>query len=170
MDIFCWPGIRPADCSQNTGTEPRICTYEKHIPEGFSFVAGSDWPTTDGLQYMVSDSTKFATLPSSSIPRLLNLVPALRHDRREMRVSDDGRPVLLVRSGEEEEGIVIVETKPRMADVRIPELSSASLSRLTNRDRNLSSGLIIYEFQRKESSRLSMSKVDASVDLQQVSP
>jgi hypothetical protein len=119
---------------------------------------------------MVSDSTKFATLPSSSIPRLLNLVPALRHERREMRVSDDGRPVLVVRSGEEEEGIVIVETKPRIADVRIPELSSASLSRLTSRDRNLSSGLIIYEFQRKESSRLSMSKVDASVDLQQVSP
>lgn len=118
---------------------------------------------------MVSDSTKFATLPSSSIPRLLNLVPALRHESRDMRVKDDGSPVLVVRSGADEDGIVIVRTKPRMADVRIPELSSASLSRFTSRDRNLSSGLIIYEFQRKELSRLSISKEDASVDLQEVS-
>jgi hypothetical protein len=82
-------------------------------------------------------------LPSSSIPRLLNLVPALRQDKREMRVNDDGSPVLVVRSGAEEEGIVIVRTKPRIADVRIPELSNASLSRFTSRDRNFTSGLII---------------------------
>jgi hypothetical protein len=99
------------------------------------------------------------------MPRLLNLVPALRHDSRDMRVNDDGSPVLVVRRGAEEEGIVIVRTNPRMADVRIPELSSASLSRFTSRDRNLSNGLIIYEFQRKEPSRLSISKVEASVDL-----
>jgi hypothetical protein len=92
---------------------------------------------------MVSDSTKFATFPSSSIPRLLNLVPALRHDNRDMSVRDEGRPVLVVRKGAEEEGIVIVRTKPRMAEVRIRELSNASLSCATSRDRNLTRGLII---------------------------
>lgn len=117
---------------------------------------------------MVSDSTKFATFPSSSIPRLLNLVPALRHDKRDIRVREDGSPVLIVRKGADEEGIVIVSTNPRMADVSIRELSNAALSCGRSRDRNLIKGLIMYEFQRKESSRLSISKVEASVDLQEV--
>lgn len=117
---------------------------------------------------MVSDSTKLATFPSSSIPRLLNLVPALRHDSRDIRVKEDGSPVLVDRKGAEEEGIVIVRTNPRMADVSIRELSNASLSCGKSRDRNLIRGLIMYEFQRKESSRLSISKVEASVDLREV--
>lgn len=48
---------------------------------------------------MVSVSTKLATWPSSSIPRLLKRVPALLHDRREMTVKNEGRPVLATRSG-----------------------------------------------------------------------
>ena len=82
-----------------------------------------------------------------------------------MRVRKEGRRVCAVRRGAEEAGIVIVRTKPRMADVRIRELSNASLSCATSRDRNRTRGLIMYEFHRNDSSRLSMSKVDASVDL-----
>jgi len=118
---------------------------------------------------MVSDSTKFATFPSSSIPRELNRVPALRHDNREMSVKDDGRPVLVVRNGADDEGMVMVRTKPRMADVRMRDLSKASRSCATKRDRNSTRGAIIYEFQRNDSSRLSMSKVELSEDLQIVS-
>jgi hypothetical protein len=95
----------------------------------------------------------------------LNLVPALRHDKREIRVNDEGSPTLEALSGAEEDGIVIVRTKPRIADVRILELSNASLSRATSLDRNLTKGPIMYEFQRNDSSRLSTSKVEASVDL-----
>lgn len=109
-----------------------------------------------------------ATFPSSSIPRLLNLVPALRHDNRDIKVSEDGSPVLVVRRGADDEGMVIVRTNPRMADVSIRELSNASLSCGRSRDLNFTRGLIMYEFQRKESSRLSISKVEESVDLQDV--
>ena len=118
---------------------------------------------------MVSDSTKFATFPSSSMPRELNLVPARLHESRDIRVNEDGRPVLDVRSGAEEEGMVIVRTNPRMADVRILEWSNASLSWATKRERNLTRGLIMYEFHKNDSSRLSISNVDVSVGLQNVS-
>jgi hypothetical protein len=81
-----------------------------------------------GVQYMVSDSTKLATFPSSSMPRLLNRVPALKHESRDIKVKDDGRPVFDVLAGAEEGGIVIVRTNPRIADVRIPDLSRDFLS------------------------------------------
>jgi len=122
-------------------------------------------PAADGLQYIVSDSTKLATFPSSSIPRLLNLVPARRHDKRDIKVKADGRRVFEVLNGAEEDGMVMVRTKPRIADVRIRVLSKASLSCATSRDRNFIKGLIIYEFHKKESSKLSTSNVEASVDL-----
>jgi hypothetical protein len=77
------------------------------------------------------------------MPRLLNLVPALRHDSLDISVSDDGRPVLVVLKGADEDGIVIVRTKPRMADVRILELSKAFLSLAKSRERNFTSGLIM---------------------------
>ena len=83
-----------------------------------------------------------------------------------MSVKEDGRRVCDVRRGAEEEGIVIVRTNPRIADVRIRELSNASLSCATSRDRNRTKGLIMYEFHKNDSSRLSISKVDDSVDLQ----
>jgi len=68
--------------------------YEKQIP--------------DGLQKIVSVSTKLATFPSSSTPRELNLVPALREERREMTVSVDERLEVVFRNGAEEGGIIIV--------------------------------------------------------------
>jgi hypothetical protein len=77
------------------------------------------------------------------MPRLLNLVPALRHDSLDISVRDDGRPVLVVLKGADEDGIVIVRTKPRMADVRILELSKAFLSLAKSRERNFTSGLIM---------------------------
>jgi hypothetical protein len=84
------------------------------------------------------------------MPRLLNLVPALRHDSRDMSVKDEGRPILDVLTGAEEGGIVIVRTKPRIAEVRSPELSRAALSRATSRLRNFTRGPIMYEFHRKD--------------------
>ncbi len=69
---------------------------------------------------MVSVSTKFATLPSSSMPRELKRVPALRDDSREMTVRVEGRfddPTL--RNGAEDGGIVKDLTKPRITDVNI---------------------------------------------------
>lgn len=69
---------------------------------------------------MVSVSTKFATLPSSSMPRELKRVPARRDDNLEMTVRLEGRldgPVL--RNGAEEGGMVKDLTKPRMTDVNM---------------------------------------------------
>ena len=99
--------------------------------------------TPEGAQYIVSDSTKLATFPSSSIPRALNLVPALLQDNREMRVIDDGKPVRGVRIGAEEEGMVIVRAKPRIADVRMPDASSALFCRGANRDLKSTNGWIM---------------------------
>jgi hypothetical protein len=42
-----------------------------------------------------------------------------------MSVREDGRPVFEVLNGAEDEGIVMVRTNPRMADVSIRELSNA---------------------------------------------
>ena len=64
--------------------------------------------TPDGLQKIVSVSTKLATFPSSSRPRELNLVPARREERREMTVSVDERLETVLRNGVEEGGIIIV--------------------------------------------------------------
>jgi hypothetical protein len=69
------------------------------------------------------------TLPSSSIPRLLKRVPALRQDKRDIKVSDAGKPAaLVVRIGADDIGMVLVKTKPRIADVKIRDASSASRS------------------------------------------
>lgn len=92
---------------------------------------------------MVSDSTKLATLPSSSMPRALNLVPALLHDNREISVMADGKPDPGVLIGDEEEGTVIVSANPRMADVRIPDASSASFSFEASRDLKSTKGWIM---------------------------
>lgn len=70
----------------------------------------------------------------------------------------EGIPFLDVLSGEELCGIVIVLQKPRMADVRIREVSSASRSCGMSRERNCTRGLIINEFHRNTSSKLSISK------------
>jgi hypothetical protein len=64
--------------------------------------------TPDGLQKIVSVSTKLATFPSSSTPRELNLVPARREERREMTVRVDERLETVLRNGAEEGGIIIV--------------------------------------------------------------
>jgi len=106
------------------------------------------------------------TFPSSSIPLLLNLVPALRHDNLEINVNKEGNPLLGFLIGADELGTVIVSTNPRIAEVRIREASSSALSWSNNSERNLTNGPIIYEFHRNDSSRLSMSNVVASADLE----
>lgn len=111
---------------------------------------------------MVSVSTKLATFPSSSMPRELNRVPARRQDSRDIKAKVEGRPLLRALRGEDDVGIVMEETNPRMADVKIRDWSSNSLSCAAKRERNLMRGSIIYEFHRKPSSRLSTSKADSS--------
>lgn len=66
------------------------------------------------------------------MPLLLNLVPALRHDNRDISVKFEGKPVFIGLIGEDDIGIVIVSTNPRIAEVRILEASRASLSRSTS--------------------------------------
>ena len=112
-----------------------------------------------GLQYVVSVSTKLATFPSSSIPLELKRVPARLHDRREMRERNEGSLEDFGATGAAVWGIVMVPQKPRMAEVKILELSKASLSGGISRDLNLIKGLIMNEFQRKPSSKLSISNV-----------
>jgi hypothetical protein len=53
----------------------------------------------------------------------------------------------------------MVPQKPRIAEVNILEWSSASLSGGINLDLNLTNGLIMKKFQRKDSSKLSISNV-----------
>jgi hypothetical protein len=83
-----------------------------------------------------------------------------------MSVSEEGSLACVVRRGADAEGIVMVRTKPRMADVRIRDLSRALLSCATSRDRNRTNGLIMYEFHKKASSRFPISNEVASVYLQ----
>lgn len=142
--IFCRPGMRSAACSQNIGIEPRTWAYENKDPAG--------------LQKVVSDSTKLATCPSSSIPRALKRVPARRHDSRDIRVKNDGIPLLGAFTGDELCGMVIVLQNPRTAEVRIREASKASRSCGMSRDRNCTSGLIMNEFHKYVSSKLSIWK------------
>lgn len=70
-------------------------------------------------------------------------MPARLQERRESTLRLEGRFVLLSLTGDEDDGIVMVETKPRMAKVRILEESNKSFSWLDNRDRNLTKGDII---------------------------
>jgi|SRR5271155_5503183 len=93
--------------SQKTGIEPRICVYEKQTPAG--------------LQNTVSVSTKFATLPSSSTPRELNLVPARLEERRDIKVRAEGCLDTFRRRGADEGGMAIVFTNPRITDVSMRE-------------------------------------------------
>lgn len=124
--IFCWPGSSPVACSQKIGTLPLTWAYEKHCP--------------DGAQYTVSVSTKLATLPSSSMPRALNRVPALLQESRDIRVKEEGSPDRVARIGAEDEGTVIVSAKPLIAEVRNPDASSALFSRGERRDRKSTRG------------------------------
>jgi len=55
--------------------------------------------------------------------------------------------------------------KPRIADVNMREASRSLLSRSDNLERKLTSGWIIYEFQRKPASRLSIATVADNDDL-----
>lgn len=61
-------------------------------------------------------------------------------------------------SGEEESGMVIVRQKPLMAEVSIRDESRASLSCGIIRERNWTRGLIMNEFHKNVSSKLSISK------------
>jgi hypothetical protein len=99
------------------------------------------------------------------MPLLLNLVPALRQDRREINVRAEGKPDVFVRIGADDRGMVMVSTNPRMADVRIRDASNASFSWGSNCDLNLTRGWIMYEFHRNDSSRLSISNFEDSADL-----
>jgi hypothetical protein len=103
------------------------------------------------------------------MPRLLNLVPALRQDRREIKVRAEGKPEVVVRIGADDRGMVIVSTKPRMADVKIRDASNTSFSCGTNCDLNLTKGWIMYEFHKNDSSRLSVSNVEDSTELDKLS-
>ena len=65
-------------CVQYTGMEPRYCTKDAKRPA---------WSST-----ICSTSTSFATLPSSSTPRLRYRVPANKFERRPMSVIVRGLP------------------------------------------------------------------------------
>ena len=99
------------------------------------------------------------------MPRALNLVPALRLDSLEIKVKVDGNPVLEDLAGDDTAGMLIVLTKPRMADVRIFDASRASLSRGDNRERKSTSGRIMNEFHNRPASRESSATVAASENL-----
>jgi len=96
-------------------------------------------------------------------------VPARRQERRDISVRFEGRLVLTFFNGEDEAGIIMVATYPRMAEVRIWEPSSSSRSVAAKRERNLMRGSIMYEFHRNPSSRLSMSNADSSAHLYNLS-
>ena len=77
------------------------------------------------------------------MPRELNLVPARLQDSLEIKVKVDGKLLCKALSGEEEVGIVIVETNPLMADVSIRDESSMAFSCAASRERNLMRGSIM---------------------------
>src|SRR4051794_29828828 len=103
------------------------------------------------------------------MPLELNLVPALLHDSRDMTVRWEGSPVLAELSGAEFCGIAQLLQKPRIAEVSTLEASSASRSCFCSRDRNRTRGRIMYEFHKKDSSKLSISNSAASAGLWGVS-
>lgn len=94
----------------------------------------------EGVENITSVSTKLATLPSSSIPRALNRVPALRQDRRDNKVSVEGKPAEAWLIGDEAGGTVSVMANPRIADVNMREASSSFFSRSDSLERKLTSG------------------------------
>jgi hypothetical protein len=118
-----------------------------------------------GVEKMTSVSTKLATLPSSSMPRALKRVPALRQDRRDSNVNVEGNPEEEWLIGEEAGGTVKVMAKPRIADVSMREASSSLLSCSDNLERKLTSGWIMYEFHKNPASRLSIATVADNDDL-----
>lgn len=77
------------------------------------------------------------------MPRELNLVPARLQDSLEMTVKVDGRLLFRALRGEEEVGMVTVDTNPLMADVRIRDESSMDFSCAASRERNLMRGSIM---------------------------
>jgi hypothetical protein len=97
----------------------------------------------------------------------LKRVPALLQDSREMTVRNEGRPDLVALIGAAAWGIFSVEQNPRIADVKIRDASKASLSCTSKRDRNWTKGLIMKEFHKNESSKLSISNVSESTGLRE---
>lgn len=77
------------------------------------------------------------------MPLELNLVPARRQESRDINVNVEGRLLFKALSGDAEAGIVIDETKPLMAEVKIRDESSISFSCSARRERNLMRGLIM---------------------------
>lgn len=77
------------------------------------------------------------------MPRELNLVPARLQDSLDIKVKVEGRLVFTPLIGEEDDGTVIVETNPLIAEVRIREQSRSSFSFAASRERNLIRGSII---------------------------
>lgn len=77
------------------------------------------------------------------MPLELNLVPARLQESRDINVNVEGRLLLKALSGEAEAGIVIDETNPLMADVKIRDESSIPFSCIARRERNLMRGFII---------------------------
>src|SRR5690348_5447573 len=97
------------------------------------------------------------------MPRELNLVPALLHDNREISVMDEGIPEPCVLIGAEDVGIVIVSAKPRIAEVKSSDASSASFSLSASLLLKSTSGCLMYEFHKNPASRLSIDTVAASI-------
>ena len=65
-----------------------------------------------------------------------------------------------------ERGILRDSTKPRIVLVRICEASRSNRSRSERHERKRSSGAIMYEFHRNDGSKLSISKLVLSIDLE----
>lgn len=103
------------------------------------------------------------------MPRELKRVPALRQDSRDISVMKEGIPDLAFFMGEELNGIVIVLQNPRIAEVSIRDESRDARSCGMSRERNCTRGLIMNEFQRNPSSKLSISKELELIGLQFVS-
>ena len=99
------------------------------------------------------------------MPRALNRVPALRHDKRETRVNVDGKPVFDVRVGDDAAGILMVLTKPLMAEVNIFEESKAPRSLSDSLDLKSTNGCIMKEFHSKPELRESRATVASSENL-----
>lgn len=77
------------------------------------------------------------------MPRELNLVPARLQEILDIKVRVEGKVVLTPLIGEEEDGTVLVETNPLVAEVKIREESKSSFSTAARRERNLIRGSIM---------------------------
>jgi hypothetical protein len=76
------------------------------------------------------------------MPLALKRVPARRQDRREISVKVDGMFETMALIGDEEAEMVIVETYPLMAEVKICDESRMALSDGERRERNRIRGLM----------------------------